>query len=76
VLLATLILLCGFDPIKVTVLALIFSAGALPLTFYPMLIVADDRDYMGESANGLISNTFAGCTSRCSASPASRRCPS
>jgi manganese transport protein len=40
------------------VLALIFSAAALPLTFYPMLIVANDRDYMGTSANGLISNAF------------------
>jgi Mn2+/Fe2+ NRAMP family transporter len=58
VMLATLILLCGFDPVKVTVLALIFSAAALPLTFYPMLIVANDRDYMGESANRLISNTL------------------
>jgi Mn2+/Fe2+ NRAMP family transporter len=54
--LATLILLCGFDPVKVTVLALIFSAAALPLTFYPMLIVANDRDYMGEHTNGVVFN--------------------
>jgi Mn2+/Fe2+ NRAMP family transporter len=58
VVLATLILLCGFDPVKVTVLALIFSAAALPLTFYPMLIVANDTGYMGDSANGVVSNTF------------------
>jgi hypothetical protein len=38
-LVATLILLAGFDPIKVSVIALIFVAAALPLTFYPMLIV-------------------------------------
>ena len=54
--LATLILLGGFDPIKITVLALIFSAGLLPLTFYPMLIVANDPLYMGDSTNKLLSN--------------------
>jgi Mn2+/Fe2+ NRAMP family transporter len=58
VVLSTMILLGGVDPIKVTVIALIFSAAALPLTFYPMLIVANDRSYMGDSANGLISNTL------------------
>jgi Mn2+/Fe2+ NRAMP family transporter len=55
---ATAVLLCGFDPIKVTVIALIFSAAALPLTFYPMLIVANDPHYMGSSVNGIVSNTF------------------
>jgi Mn2+/Fe2+ NRAMP family transporter len=55
---ATLILLAGFDPIKVTVIALIFGAAALPLTFYPMLIVGRDRIYMGESPNGPIATTL------------------
>jgi manganese transport protein len=49
-------LLGGFDPIKITVLALIFSAGLLPLTFYPMLIIANDPLYMGDSTNKLLSN--------------------
>jgi Mn2+/Fe2+ NRAMP family transporter len=55
---ATMILLAGFDPIKVTVVALIFAAAALPLTFYPMLIVGRDRHYVGESTNGLIATTL------------------
>jgi manganese transport protein len=55
---ATMILLAGFDPIKVTVIALIFAAAALPLTFYPMLIVGRDEHYMGDSANGPVATTF------------------
>ncbi|MDX6596477.1 MAG: hypothetical protein QOE87_364 [Gaiellales bacterium] len=55
---ATMILLAGFDPIKVTVVALIFAAAALPLTFYPMLIVGRDPHYVGESTNGLIATTL------------------
>ena len=56
--LATTILMAGFDPIKVTVIALIFSAGTLPLTFYPMLIVANDPLYLGDSTNKALSNTL------------------
>jgi Mn2+/Fe2+ NRAMP family transporter len=49
---ATAVLLTGVDPVKVTVIALIFAAAALPLTFYPMLIVARDPVYMGPATNG------------------------
>jgi Mn2+/Fe2+ NRAMP family transporter len=36
---------------------LVFSAIALPLTYLPVLVVANDREYLGEQANGKLSNT-------------------
>jgi Mn2+/Fe2+ NRAMP family transporter len=36
----------------------VFSAVALPLTYFPILVVANDRDYMGEHANGRLSNSL------------------
>jgi manganese transport protein len=55
---AVLILLAGFDPIKVTVVALVFSVGALPFTFLPMLVVANDPYSMGEQTNGRLANAL------------------
>ena len=55
---AVLILLAGFDPIKVTIVALVFSVGTLPFTFLPMLIVANDPYSMGDDTNGLLANSL------------------
>jgi Mn2+/Fe2+ NRAMP family transporter len=41
-------LMTGIDPIQVTELSVVFSAVALPLTYLPILIVANDPEYMGE----------------------------
>ena len=35
------------------------SAAALPLTYFPILVIANDRGYMGDKANGWFSNTVA-----------------
>ena len=51
-----LVMQTGIDPIKVTEYALIFSAIALPLTYLPVLIVANDREYLGDAVNGKLSN--------------------
>ena len=56
----SLILLAGFDPIKVTIVALVFSVGALPFTFLPMLVVANDPYSMGDDTNGRLANAL-GC---------------
>jgi manganese transport protein len=48
------------DPIQVTVLTLAVAAAALPFTFLPLLIVANDADYMGEQKNTLAINVVAG----------------
>ena len=50
------ILLTGVDPIAVTELSVVFSAVALPLTYFPILVVANDPDYMGEAVNGRVRN--------------------
>lgn len=52
------LLLTTVDPIMVTEYSVIFSALALPLTYLPILIVANDRSYMGRHANGLLANTL------------------
>jgi manganese transport protein len=53
-----LIVLTGVDPIQVTELSVIFSVVALPLTYVPILLVANDRAYMGNYANGKVANVF------------------
>jgi manganese transport protein len=52
VLVAVAILATGVDPILVTEYSVVFSAVALPLTYLPILIIANDREYMGERVNG------------------------
>lgn len=56
VLLGTALLLTTVDPVQITELSLVFSAVVLPLTYLPILIVANDRDYVGDKVNGRIAN--------------------
>ncbi|GAB3906095.1 NRAMP family divalent metal transporter [Microbispora bryophytorum] len=56
VIVATALILTTIDPIKVTEYSLVFSAAALPLTYLPVLMIANDPDYMGEKVNGRFSN--------------------
>jgi Mn2+/Fe2+ NRAMP family transporter len=62
VLLATMVavatLLTTVDPIKVTEYSVVFSALALPLTYFPILVVANDPDYMGDHVNGRVANAL------------------
>lgn len=48
---ALLIGLTGINPIKLTVLVMAFAAASLPFTFLPLLLVANDAEYMGEQKN-------------------------
>jgi manganese transport protein len=52
------VLLTTIDPIKVTEYSVVFSAIALPLTYLPILVVANDPDYMGEHVNGRLANAL------------------
>ena len=56
--LATGVLLTTVDPILVTEFSVVFSAVALPLTYFPILVVANDPDYMGEHTNGRLANAL------------------
>ena len=53
------VLATGVDPILVTEYSVVFSAIALPLTYLPILIVANDKQYMGDARNGRVTNAFA-----------------
>jgi manganese transport protein len=52
------IVVTGVDPILVTEYSVIFSVVALPLTYIPILLVANDRAYMGRYSNGRLANVF------------------
>ena len=53
------VLLTGVDPVQVTELSVVFSAVALPLTYLPILIVANDPEYMGRYVNSRPMNAAA-----------------
>jgi Mn2+/Fe2+ NRAMP family transporter len=53
------VLFTGIDPIMVTEYSVVFSAIALPLTYLPILIVANDPGYMGDEVNGRVTNVLA-----------------
>jgi len=59
VLAAVLLLLTGVDPVLVTEFSVVFSAVALPLTYLPILVVANDPQYVGEHTNGPVLNAVA-----------------
>lgn len=46
----------GVDPVMLTEYAVIFSVVALPLTYVPILLVANDKSYMGRYVNGRVAN--------------------
>ena len=53
------VLMTGVDPVLVTEYSVVFSAIALPLTYLPILVVANDPQYMGEHVNGRVVNAAA-----------------
>jgi Mn2+/Fe2+ NRAMP family transporter len=55
---AALFALTGVDPVKVTEYSVVLSAAALPLTYFPILVIANDPDYMGDEVNGRILNAL------------------
>ena len=56
--LALLAIMTGIDPVMLTEYAVIFSVVALPLTYIPILLVANDTAYMGGYVNGRLANAF------------------
>jgi Mn2+/Fe2+ NRAMP family transporter len=58
-LVGTAVLATGVDPVLVTEYSVVFSAVALPLTYLPILIVANDPQYMGKHVNGRGVNVVA-----------------
>ena len=58
ILVGVAVLLTTIDPIQLTEYTLVFSAVALPLTYLPILVVANDRDYLGDRVNGRFANAL------------------
>ncbi len=56
VLLGVLILMTTVDPVRLTEYMLVLSAVVLPLTYLPILVVANDRNYLGDRVNGRWTN--------------------
>jgi manganese transport protein len=50
------IVMTGVDAVTLTEYAVIFSVVALPLTYVPILLVANDRAYMRQYRNGRLAN--------------------
>jgi len=58
-LLATLIIITGVDPVQVVEYSIIAAVVILPLTYFPMLLVARDKEYMGPHVNGRFAGALA-----------------
>lgn len=56
--LAMLIVITGIDPVQIVEYAIVFSVIILPLSYFPILMVAKDRQYLGGFANGKLSNAL------------------
>lgn len=59
VVVATAFILTSIDPITVTIVSVVLGAAAVPLTYFPVLVVANDRSYMGRWTNRRWTNGIA-----------------
>ena len=55
---ALAIVLTGVDAMMLVEFAILFSILVLPFTYLPLLLLAGDKQYMGEYANGPIAKTL------------------
>ncbi len=57
---AVLIAFTGIDPIKLTIYTTALAAFSLPFTFVPLLVIANDEQYMGDQRNSRLANITSG----------------
>lgn len=55
IVLAFVVIVTGVDPVVLTEYAVVLSVVALPFTYLPIVLIARDRTYMGDHANGPVS---------------------
>jgi Mn2+ and Fe2+ transporters of the NRAMP family len=53
---AASLIVAGLDPLALTNVSMVLTAGSLPLTVVPLAAMMNDRDVMGKNCNGWISN--------------------
>jgi manganese transport protein len=56
---AVAVVLSGLDPIRMTTITMALAAFSLPFTFAPLLVVANDEDYVGDQKNTPATNVVA-----------------
>jgi Mn2+/Fe2+ NRAMP family transporter len=56
IVLAGLLILTGIDPLKLTIFSMALTALSLPVTVVPLLIIMNDREYLGDNVNHWIAN--------------------
>ena len=56
----TALVLTAIDPVQLTLVSVVLSAVAVPLTYFPILVVANDREYLGDKVNGPVRNLLGG----------------
>ncbi|MBZ9940879.1 Nramp family divalent metal transporter [Mesorhizobium sp. BR1-1-13] len=54
--LAAIPIMLGLDPLKLTIFSMALTAASLPLTVVPFLFLLNDKRYVGEHRNGVVSN--------------------
>ena len=54
--LSTLVIMTGVDPVSVVEYSIIFAVVLLPFTYFPVMVIANDKDFMGEFVNGRFAN--------------------
>ena len=52
------VVLTSIDPVTITIVSVVLGAAAIPLTYFPVLVIANDRQYMGEWVNKKLSNVL------------------
>jgi Mn2+/Fe2+ NRAMP family transporter len=55
-LLAGLFIFTGLDPLKLTIFSMALTALSLPVTVVPLLIIMNDREYLGDNVNHWVAN--------------------
>jgi Mn2+/Fe2+ NRAMP family transporter len=56
IILGTLLVVAGFDPLKLTIFSMALTAATLPVAIVPFLVLMNDEEYVGEHTNSLFSN--------------------
>lgn len=57
---SSLLMVVGIDPLKLTLFSMALTAVMLPLVVTPLLVIMNDRHYLGEHTNGWLANTVVG----------------
>jgi Mn2+/Fe2+ NRAMP family transporter len=56
IVLAGLLIFTGIDPLKLTIFSMALTALSLPVTVVPLLILMNDREYLGDNVNHWVAN--------------------